>query len=222
MGRETQHPDAAQVTYAIGIVAHPHRAGDALALRDKIRADVVSFDHDGIGGRANHLRVLTTLAGTNVNWAVILEDDALPCRGFHDALGEWLRQAPSPIVSLYLGTGRWAGTVPSQHEPKVQALIDQADTDGSRWILGGMWHAVGYAIRSDTLEAVIQRVDTSRTPIDQAIGRWAKENAQQVAYTWPSLVDHKDNGRLVDAAERNTTRRAWRTYNPHTTAHASL
>jgi hypothetical protein len=73
---------------------------------------------------------------------------------------------------------------------------------------------VGYAIRTallpDLLGDLPHRIRTA--PIDEAISAWAQERDYGISYTWPSLVDHRDEPSLVrhlDGQPRRTGRVAW-------------
>lgn len=199
------------VTFAIGIVAHESRLDQASALLAATSAEVISIDDGKLGCTGNHLHVLKTLATLGAEWVVVLEDDALPCPNFRDHLAQVLTDAPSPVVSLYLGTGRWAGEVTSVIEPHVRHLIDEADATGSTFIEHHkLWHAVAYAIRSDMLADVIDTVSACRLPIDQGISRWLKVTGNRAAYSWPSHVDHEDGERTINTGDIDVPRKAWK------------
>jgi hypothetical protein len=76
-----------------------------------------------------------------------------------------------------------------------------------------LFHAVGVAIRVDLIGpmlAAISQPPSVFRPIDTAIGGWAKRSGLEIAYTWPSLIDHTDvmpaNGQPCEVS-----RTAWRT-----------
>src|SRR5690606_13471785 len=141
-------------------------------------------------GKATHTRALTASADVGAEWVVVLEDDALPCPLSRSELADVLQAATQPVVSLYLGTGRWAGTNPRSRAPRVQALVDAAGHSPSRTATA-LWHAVGYAIRADLLPGLLTHLEASTQPVDQAITRHLGKSAR-VEYAWPSLVDHAD------------------------------
>ena len=196
---------------AIGIVAHPSRGAMAHELAERTSAEVLSCDSEGAGEQANHQAALEQLLEYGTEWVVWLEDDAVPCADLRTRLLETLDAAPDGVVSLYLGTGRWAGTAPRQHEQVVRGLIEDADRDGSRWITAGsLWHAVGVAIPRDRVADLLQHLRGSTRPTDEAVSDWCRRHRVAVHYTHPSLVDHRDEPRLVQARERHVPRRAWR------------
>jgi hypothetical protein len=82
----------------------------------------------------------------------------------------------------------------------------------------GMANCVGVAIRTDLLGMMLCTVPLliKDRPIDQAIGNWAHNFARvDVAYTRPSIVDHRDgpttipNDLRVDGRTDNGMRKAW-------------
>lgn len=182
-----------------------------MRLATEVDAEVVQIDDGGYGERVNHQETLRRLAETGADWLVMLEDDAIPCQGFHAVLDGCLDDSPGDIVSLYLGTGRWAGTVPSIHEPKVIAAVDQADANDSRWILAdACWHAVGLAARECIAGQLLEHLTGDRSPTDEAITHWLQATGRQIAYTHPSLVDHRDDERTVSQPEGFVPRHAIR------------
>lgn len=199
---------------AIGIVAHPSRRTMADELARDVQADVLCYDHDNAGEQANHQATLEALLEHDTDWAVWLEDDAIPCADFRDQLVETLDDAPDGIASLYLGRGRWAGTSPRHHEPIVRGLIEDADRDGARWITAGsLWHAVGVAIPRKHGAPLLAHLRTTQAPTDEAITAWCRATRTPVHYAWPSQVDHRDGPTVTthpDRQPRTQGRRAWR------------
>lgn len=192
---------------AVGIVAHTSRATQATQLARTVRADFISFDSANLlGCDGNHRAVQQHLTALNAPFAVVLEDDAEPIDGFREQLHAALAVAPAPIVSLYLGKSR-----PRPWQRRVQAAIERANHTGAHWIRGGaLLHAVGYAIRSDLLPALLEH--QSRLPVDQHISSFAQRHGHAVAYTVGSLCDHADTGTLFDHPDgqpRPPGRKAW-------------
>lgn len=202
------------MTAAVAIVAHPARLDDANALSDRVQADYLSLDHESRGERWNHQHALAALIDTDADWLVLLEDDAVPCSDFRDRLDDVLATAPGSLVSLYLGTGRWAGHDHRIHAGVVHRLIARADRDGTGWIRAdGMWHAVGIAVRREQAKRLLRHLRSNGQPTDQAISAWCKYTRTPVHYTHPSLVDHADGPTVTDHPDkqpRREARRAWR------------
>jgi hypothetical protein len=201
--------------FLVGIVAHEDRLEGVDSLRDQVQADYVSVDDGTLGCGGNHLAVLTQLYEMSAlrSWVVVLEDDALPVSDFRDQFTKVLEVAPSPLLSLYCGTG-----FPAQY----QALFVEAVESGVCWIMHAqLRHAVAYALHPLILKAVLTRIEKlieQRWAPDDAIGKWAMENHTPVAYTNPQLVDHDDTKTVIDyrmhlghvsVAGRNRPRKAY-------------
>jgi len=200
------------MTYAIGIVAHPARNEQAHQLAADVDADLIVVDTCSQGEQWCHQETLTELMKRDVDWYVLLEDDALPCQNFRALLEEALNEAGDALISLYLGTGAWAGTDQVTTARLVPRLIAQADRDSAHWITApGLYHAVGIAIPAVRARAALAHMRAVRYASDKALSRWAHANHIPIRYTWPSLVDHADGERLA-GEQRNTPRRAWRTH----------
>lgn len=190
----------------IGIVGDERR-NTALGLCSQVEADFASIDVDGIMGcTKNHVRSWQLLANDRKlpDWAVVMEDDAVPVEGFRQQLAAALAVAPAPIVSLYLGRGYI-------DDLRVGATVDRADLLGANWITtpGRILHAVALAVRKDVLPDLVRALPTGAQPIDRALSMWARRQGHQVAYSCPSLVEHQDGESLV-TRYRRAERRAWR------------
>lgn len=190
---------------SIVIVAHTARRDAATELATLVNADEILTDDGTLGCEGNHRRAWEWHAeNTPHDWAVVLEDDAVPVPDFTQQLAAALRVAPTPIVSLYLGTGN-----PTIWQPRITRAINTAGQ--ANWLVSNtLLHAVAVAIRADLLPT---HIDT-RMPIDNAISNWAKRHDHLVAYTLPSLVDHADTQPVItqryDRKPRDLPRRAHR------------
>ena len=195
----------------VGVVAHTLRADQARQLAKTVNANFLSIDDGSLGCDDNHEAVQAHLAALTSTWSVILEDDAQPVPGFRQQLVEALPLSPSPIVSMYLGKCR-----PPWAQRHVQSAIEAADLENADWIIGThLLHGVGYAIRTELLPSLMHY--PTPLPVDQHITRWAQAFGHTIAYTWPSLVDHKDQPTIVnhpDGHPRPPGRVAWKT-SPH-------
>lgn len=210
--------------FAIAIVGHPARAKPALELVERVGAEAVTWDDTGIGCAENHLRAMEWLEGSDAEWAVILEDDAVPVLGFRRQLSAALAACPTPVCSLYLGTGR-----PPHWQPSV-AQMEGAHRLGVSpdvpWFTAPeLLHGVGYAVRRELLwslrRVVRRRVTKNGEPVDEAVSAWLKARGAECSYSRPSLVDHADTPTLLaehptrhkgdpDRVGRAEVRRAWR------------
>jgi GR25 family glycosyltransferase involved in LPS biosynthesis len=167
------------------------------------------MDNGTVGCEGSHRKAWTYLAGTQSDWAVVLEDDAQPVEGFREQLEQALTSSPCNVVSLYLGQGR-----PPHWQARVQQAIHQAELDDACWIVGRrLLHGVAVAIRTDLVPSMLQHITPSTRPIDFAIKDWAVEAGHDIAFTMPSLCNHADTDTLIpdrtDSA-RTEARKAWR------------
>lgn len=179
------------IPFSIGVVAHHTRQERAERLAEAIDAEMVSVDMGGLGAGGNHERCYEWLAESAPPWSVVLEDDALPVKGFRAQLGAVLGAAPTGLVSLYLGRSR---------PPHWQASIARVITGDENFLTGTeLLHHVAVAIRTPLIPAMLAfiRADddyrNARLPIDEAIGRWSRAVSIKVSYAHPSIVNH-DHG----------------------------
>jgi hypothetical protein len=196
---------------SIAVVAHTARRMEADVLAAEVGSDVVSIDDGTLGADGNHRRVWRWHADMHAadptDWAVTLEDDALPVQGFCDQLDAALKVAPAPVVSLYLGTdGRdhWQSRIRHAYTRTSAATC---------WLVtaGTLLHAVAVAIRTDLLPTL--DLDPG-VPPDAAISNWCKRHGHPVAYSIPSLCDHADGPPVItrrgDPHPRDVPRHAHR------------
>ena len=174
--------------FSIGIVGHITRQHRAERLGEAIGAEVVCIDTGGLGPGANHEVCYDWLAGSDSQWSVLLEDDALPVKDFRHQLGLVLNAAPTDLLSLYLGRSR-----PPHWQPSIARVIG-----GDHHFLVGpeMLHHVAVAIRTPMIPALLHHIRTDndyrlgRLPIDEAVGRFARSIGVGVSHTHPSIVNH--------------------------------
>lgn len=174
----------------IAIVAHPERQRQATKLADEVKADAVFWDYHGRGGADNHLKAWRFLANSSSTHGVVLEDDVELAPNFRNQLAAAILNAPTDIVSLYLGRGR---------PPQVQEKIArQISNDVSYLISTALFSAQGYAMKTSLfgkhkevegwLRATHRNIDRS---VSMAMGG-------QISYCRPSLVDHLDGPSLIE------------------------
>ena len=192
-----------------GIVAHKLRRTMADELAKKVDACYVSVDEGDFGVNANHQRVWDSLGKTSVDWAIVLEDDAVPVDGFLEEATAALATAPASVVSFYLGKLR-----PPNWQMKIRDALAKAEVNDASWIVGThLLHAVAVAVPIRLIPSMINHMERRRyLPPDQAIGNWARANQHLIAYTHPSLVDHRDVQSIathIDPAPRKPGRVAW-------------
>jgi hypothetical protein len=187
----------------IAIVADRRRERMGSQLYCMVDADFLTMDDGKLGCTGNHLQAWQWHAEHPSEWAITLEDDAVPVEGFTEQLEVALAAAPTPIVSLYLGRGYVSDT-------HVGADVRRAESVGAHWLVGaGPLHAVALALRGELVGPMIEAVQRSRLAIDHAMSGWARRSGYRTAYSIPSLVDHRDTPSLV-VRYRRSPRVAWR------------
>lgn len=214
MGATPEHqPAATRPLYAIGIVASPVRMGRARSLAMNTEADIIVCDDRKRGERWCHTEALRQLATLDADWCVLLEDDALPIDDFRPSLSRALADTQPAIISLYLGQGRWAGSITLDPGP-VQAIVNHAEATNARWIDSHpLWHAVALAVPTMWAQSLTTWLDTHPTAhTEQATNGWTKAHGRSTRYTWPSLVDHGTGPSVLPHPyAEETPRVAWRT-----------
>ena len=194
----------------VAVVAHPDRSQHLDELALSVTAEAVVIDDNKYGCEINHLRAWDWLSGGNCPWSVVIEDDALPVERFRHQLHAALKVAPTPIVSLYLGRTR----TPHWQQSVSQAIGRTQLQDACFLAAPALLHGVGYAIRTALIPDLLFSLPcmVKDLPIDEAITTWAKRRNHAISYTWPSLVDHRDEPSLVnhrDGQPRRSGRKAW-------------
>lgn len=192
------------MTTRIGVVADVRRRdedGEIMGevLASKVGAEVISID-DGMLGHTNHsIKVWTNLAQRGGDWAVVLEDDAKPVDGFREQLDMALANAPSGVVSLYLGQG---------YPTAWQRFIKKAVTNqrANYVVSTHVLHSVALAIRVELINDMLRFIswlsdEDKKWPFDEQVTHWARQRGNDVVYTWPSLVDHADGESLIHHPE---------------------
>lgn len=193
----------------IVIVSHQSRRDMAQHLADRVMADHIFEDNGNLGCEANHRQAWEWHQhNTPEGWAVVLEDDAEPINNFRAELNRALAAAPTDIVSLYLGRQRPFGGWQS----RIRLATTEAKRTGAHWIRSNhCLHAVAIAIRTDLLPTL--QLNTNLVA-DDAITAWAQHHRHDIAYSWPSLVNHNDGQSITehrDRRPRTPGRIAWAT-----------
>jgi GR25 family glycosyltransferase involved in LPS biosynthesis len=209
------------MTYTPGfrtaIVAHVDRQHAAWRLFERTNASRMEMDHGGVGAGRNHLKAWDWLAKNNEReWSVVLEDDALVLPDYEEQVRMALAVAPASIVSFYLGRAR----PPHWQDSIAMALADPCD---HHWLLSDhLLHHVAVAVRTEIVRAMhtdVSMFAEASVPIDEAIGGWARFREMPIAYSNPSLVDHRwEQQPLIkhrvesfprDLDHRRNPRKAW-------------
>lgn len=198
------------MNHTVAIVAHTKRHQQAHKLQADTGAAFMALDGTPKRGcEQNHFHTWDWLKDfASTEWSVVLEDDAEPVEGFRQQLEAALENAPTPIVSLYLGKQR-----PPHWQSAIRQATDQATREDACYITGThLLHAVGVAIHTDLIADMLAHSHTTQHPWDYRIAAWALERQHQVSYTWPSLVQHADQEPVVkhpDGKARTPGRVAW-------------
>lgn len=193
----------AQIKFAI--VGHHSRKYVAEKLAVKLDA-MLFMDDENHGSNWNHRRVLEWSA-VQKERVIVLEDDALPVRGFEYLVYHWIDRFPDNIVSFYLGTGR----PPHKQLEMAMRLID-ADKQRLDYImLPHLFHGVCYSVPNHYLPRILENWD-ERKGADSAI---TDKYKGRVIYPVYSLVDHADLPVVEvhpDGHPRRERRKAWRLF----------
>jgi hypothetical protein len=182
----------------IAVVAHHSRFSNSLVTEF---ADKVFIDFGNRGALWNHRRALRWAMGQEDRvW--IVEDDAIPCTDFIEALQEVVDDFPDNLVSAYLGTGR-----PVMFQEVIPKMLEQ---DPEFVMFPYLLHGICYSLPSKDVPRVVEWLDKIpvNVPVDLEIGL---AYAGNVVYPIPSLVDHKDEARVeLSTVPNNVVRKAWR------------
>lgn len=187
------------------IVAHPDRINNAVELAN-ILDGLVILDSESAGALANHRRSLGVAADLGYR-PIIMEDDAIPVRGFIEKAEAVIDRFPDDLVSFYLGTGR-----PPQWQKHIGNVIKTARPGVQEYMrLPTLIHGVCYTMPPRYIDGVLALANSG--PADYAIGdAWRALTGRDVIYTCMSLVDHEDGESVEkhpDGQRRTETRRAW-------------
>lgn len=185
------------------IVAHHTRKEQAEKMAYRLDAKLF-IDPENHGSNWNHRRALEWAAQQS-DRVIVLEDDALPVKGFDFLVYDWLTRFPDNIISFYLGTGR-----PPQRQIDIAMRLIDSDKFRMDYItLPKLIHGVCYSIPTHFLYRILAHWDV-RKGADYAISDKYKG---KVIYPVFSLVDHADLTIVEqhpDGAKRLERRKAWR------------
>ena len=195
-----------------GVVAHPSRAVDAMNLAhqlDEVGAVRICTDLAGIGAPANHRATWRAAWTPAADWCLVIEDDAILCQDFAARLLIALESVTTDVVSLYAGTN-----YPAILANVLGDRVLSAAEVGWPYVTDPyLNHAVAVAVRTPLVPPMIAHTDQfPAVPIDTAISGWLLSTGRHVAYTVPSLVDHRDGPTLLgdhgDGHTRSLPRKA--------------
>lgn len=193
-------------TNSFGIVAHPSRIPQSRELHKQLPYSAVTVDYEGVGNGENHLRCWREVAQKDADWYTVIEDDAILCDNFLRHLGEAQEQAPTDVVSWYVGTGR-----PTRFQGRMPRRLAAADRTHSTWFVSNfMFHAVAISIRANRVRNMLAFCENLPNDVaDDRLTKWVQHARLRVAYSIPSLVDHSD-GKSLNPRAATSQRVAWR------------
>lgn len=150
--------------------------------------------------------------GVDVDWVVVLEDDAILCPGFVELVPQALRmlghhQPPIPHspISFYLGSTR--------PEPAGVTWAVRNHPEAPFYTHYRINHGVAIGMPAYLIGEVLEEADKRNiTEYPFKLSKWFEMNRIRCWYTNPSLVDHRDMGSLVwgDRGRVGKPRRAHR------------
>lgn len=200
---------------SVAVMAHRAREELVLDLVQSIDSDVVEVAWDERNNEWDTAR-RALLLGTKyiARYHVVLQDDALVCRDLVAGLDRALTRLDLPdairpprnaAISLYFGAAK-------PYTGRVARTARAADEAGASWITLPQLHwGVGLVIPTERLEEVIALGDRTHVlEYDRRLSTVFRKLGMPVWYTWPSLVDHRDEPSLLRGHDRDEHRRAHR------------
>jgi hypothetical protein len=192
-------------TLSIAICAHISRTAMAEALQDQLDCPV-SMDDGSIGCSFNHDEAFKLAAQTPADWMICIEDDAQPVPDFREQASMALAACPRayPVVSLYFG---YIGDS-SHFAPHID--IDAID---AHWlIMPALASTVCLCVRGDFFPGFFKIAENlPHMTSDQRYESAARQlHVEDIAYSWPSLVNHDDTKTVHYTGAPHVPRRAYR------------
>jgi hypothetical protein len=181
-------------------MAHPKRKEQFMILYEKLRKMPFTSVHLSVSTEENTNKPLINEWKTgksallhhdpNADWHVVLQDDAIISDTFYPNLENALSSRKS-LVSLYLGKTR-------PHQDKILKYVNFCRYRQANWLVANdLFWGVGIAIPQELIGRVIEVAETVKVNYDHRIGYYFHLHQLPVYYTYPSLVDHADNGSLI-------------------------
>src|SRR5690606_35380392 len=138
------------------------------------------------------------------DWSVVVEDDAEPIAGLRSALEtQALPAAPRALISLYVGTDSREDVA-----LRLRAAYHEADRTGTAWLhLRALYWGVAVAAPTDCASGIAKRLRRfSGLMSDTTVSRWARRTQTPIYATFPSMVDHADDGSVLGHGKRGARR----------------
>lgn len=186
------------VSYAV--VGDSRRKILATRLADRLDASL-ALDVDGRWGPGvNHIRAWVLGNTEKCDWICVIEDDAILCTDFIRLSEKMLTNAPTPVVSFYLGSN-----YPTNLASRAVEMQKHAEENKHEWLqLNTLNHAVCVAIKVCWVDDMLKYVaNRPKLDIDAAISEWTQIRGIKVSYPTASLVDHLDDESVIDRNKRS-------------------
>jgi hypothetical protein len=184
------------------VMAHPLRAPLVEELQGQLDRPVgVTFDREDsrwdTGRRAwLALAERAEARARDAKYGMVIQDDAVPCKGLLAGVEGALRHAPdNVVVSLYMG-----GTARFWKNLRSRGI--RAIPPGVTWLtMQQICWGVALIIPTHRIREAIAYADNEKFSsignYDVRLSRWVEARRMRVWYTWPSLVDHRSSPSLV-------------------------
>lgn len=178
---------------SFAVQAHPARAVLAETLAGEIGAEVV-YDPEPDAYLKSPWRSFQHLLATTPDWAthrVQVQDDAIVCPGFADAVTRALPARPDRLLILYVGRNAHS------HAQRVMAACDRDETwaelDTASWCptVATVWPR---RLIDELFAYVEENPPPARVTADDAIvGKFLQATGERPLACVPSLVEHRDD-----------------------------
>ncbi|QGH75850.1 glucosyltransferase [Gordonia phage Syleon] len=179
------------MTLSITVLGVPSREQQAIALSDALESHLlIDRTCGGTTGHALAWELAAESTGPD-DWVGVVEDDAILADGAtRDDLLAMLREAPTDIVSGYLGRAR-----PADAQPH----IDQALKHDPHYLVTYrlLHHVAVFARAKHAADIASYLRKYSKFPCDEALGLWAQSAGLPIAYSVPSQFDHMDSEPVI-------------------------
>lgn len=125
---------------------------------------------------------------------LVVQDDAVVCRdlvaGVEESLGHVPDGAP---MALYVGRVK-------PFRRHIEQTTERAGDSASWLVMPGIYWGVGIVVPTVDLPELCAWYQTDGERIenyDRRVSTWFQTQGRECFYTWPSLVDHRDDNSLV-------------------------
>lgn len=186
----------------VQVMAHPRRRHLIPGLLDKLGLD---GDHVTWDERNNRWdtgrRAWRDAIRRGGHWAAVIQDDAVPCTDLIPGLAQALHSLDrGTLVCPFFG--RAAHPQSNSLTKLITHVGEQALASNPSWISGFLVHGVMLAAPASEVAPMLRWCDRQKWPqYDKRIGKYFQKVKQRPAlYTWPSMVDHRDDDSLVGHA----------------------